>query len=415
MAPVIQFKNVSKLFYLGSKRAYLRYLLPNSFQSYKNLKNGGKDDELWALKNFSFEVESGEAVGLIGPNGAGKTTTLSILAGITKPTIGDVRVQGRVGALIQLGAGFHPELTGRENIYLNGVIMGLSTRKINEIVDEIIHFSELEKFIDTPIKRYSSGMHVRLGFSVAVHINPDILLIDEVLAVGDASFKTKCYSMVRKLRQSGVTVILVSHDLSQIRNLCDRAMFLQNQLVMSGDVDDVIQHYYEAVSLKNSEMVPSQGGKEPEETDGISNAPVHISNVEFLNQRGEINDQFNTGDTLRLRISYHADELIEKPAFGISIYSAEGVRLIGVNTRLDNYEVQSIEGDGSIEFIIYDLQLLHGTYIVSITLHDQYMGAYDRKLMAYKFYIAKSPVASGVIFPEHEWKISETIRSVLRQ
>jgi ABC-type uncharacterized transport system ATPase subunit len=255
-------------------------------------------------------------------------------------------------------------------------------------------------------------MHVRLGFSVAVHINPDILLIDEVLAVGDASFKAKCYSMVRKLRQSGVTVILVSHDLSQIRNLCDRAMFLQNQLVMSGNVDDVIQHYYEAVSLKNSDMVPSQGGKE---TDEISNAPVRISNVEFLNQRGEPNDQFNTGDTLRLRISYHADELIEKPAFGISVYSAEGVRLIGVNTRLDNYEVHSIEGDGSIEFIIYDLQLLHGTYFVSITLHDQFMGTYDRKLMAYKFYIAKSPVASGVIFPKHEWKISETILSGLRK
>jgi lipopolysaccharide transport system ATP-binding protein len=166
---------------------------------------------IWALKDVSFEVRPGEVLGLIGPNGAGKTTTLSLLAGITSPTNGLINVNGRVGALIQLGAGFHHELTGRENIYLNGVIMGLSRRKISQIIDEIIHFAELEKFIDTPIKRYSSGMYVRLGFSVAIHIDPEILLIDEVLAVGDASFKAKCYTKIRNL-ESGITVVLVSFN-----------------------------------------------------------------------------------------------------------------------------------------------------------------------------------------------------------
>jgi len=401
MTPIIQFKHVSKLFYLGSKRAYLRYLLPDNLQGDVKSRNGQKNGELWALKDFSFEVEPGESVGLIGPNGAGKTTTLSILAGITRPTSGEVHVQGRVGALIQLGAGFHPELTGRENIYLNGVIMGLSTRRIDQIIDEIIAFSELERFIDTPIKRYSSGMNVRLGFSVAVHINPDILLIDEVLAVGDASFKAKCFGKIRGLRQTGVTVILVSHELSQIRNLCDRAIFIQNKLIMSGDVNDVIQCYYDSVFSGEQEIEPTYD--KSEET-GASASVAHISSVELLNQHGELTNQFNTGDTLRIRINYQAIEPVENPAFGLSIHSDDGFRLFGVNTQSDNFLIQAIEGKGSVEFIISSLPFLHGTYLVSVGLHDQYMGFYDRKTLAYKFYITKSPPASGVIYPVHEWK-----------
>jgi len=378
MTPIIQFKHVSKLFYLGSKRAYLRYLLPDNLQGDVKSRNGQKNGELWALKDFSFEVEPGESVGLIGPNGAGKTTTLSILAGITRPTSGEVHVQGRVGALIQLGAGFHPELTGRENIYLNGVIMGLSTRRIDQIIDEIIAFSELERFI-----------------------NPDILLIDEVLAVGDASFKAKCFGKIRGLRQTGVTVILVSHELSQIRNLCDRAIFIQNKLIMSGDVNDVIQCYYDSVFSGEQEIEPTYD--KSEET-GASASVAHISSVELLNQHGELTNQFNTGDTLRIRINYQAIEPVENPAFGLSIHSDDGFRLFGVNTQSDNFLIQAIEGKGSVEFIISSLPFLHGTYLVSVGLHDQYMGFYDRKTLAYKFYITKSPPASGVIYPVHEWK-----------
>jgi ABC-type polysaccharide/polyol phosphate transport system ATPase subunit len=404
MTPIIQFQNVSKLYYLGSKRAYLRYLLPGSFQRDSKARNGQNDGELWALKDFSFEVEPGESVGLIGPNGAGKTTTLSILAGITQPTSGEATVQGRVGALIQLGAGFHPELTGRENIYLNGVIMGLSTRKINQIIDEIIEFSELEKFIDTPIKRYSSGMNVRLGFSIAVNLNPDILLIDEVLAVGDASFKSKCFGKLRGLRQSGVTVILVSHEMSQIRNLCDRAIFIKNQLIASGDVNDVIQCYYDRVFSGQQELEPKV---ENSEVSGSSATVARISSVELLNQQGERTNQYTTGETLRIRINYQANEAIESPAFGVSIHSDEGLRLIGVNTQSDNYEIRTIEGKGSIEFIISSLPFLHGSYLVSVGFHDQFMGFYDRKNLAYKFYVTKGPPAAGVIYPDHEWKLTE--------
>jgi ABC-type polysaccharide/polyol phosphate transport system ATPase subunit len=406
MAPIIQFKQVSKLYYLGSKRAYLRYLLPDSLQRETRSTNGQKNGELWALKDFSFEVEPGESVGLIGPNGAGKTTTLSILAGITRPTYGEVHVQGRVGALIQLGAGFHPELTGRENIYLNGVIMGLSTKKINQIIDEIIDYSELEKFIDTPIKRYSSGMNVRLGFSVAVNLNPDILLIDEVLAVGDASFKAKCFGKIRRLRQAGVTVILVSHELSQIRNLCDRAIFIQNKLIMSGEVNDVIQCYYESVFSGEHEDETAYDNREEA---GSAATVACISSVEFINKHGEQTNQFNTGDALKIRINYHANETVDNPAFGVSIHSDDGLRLFGVNTQGDNYSIQTIEGEGSIEFIISSLPFLHGTYLVSVGLHDQYMGFYDRKTLAYKFHVAKSPPATGMIYPMHEWKLTETL------
>jgi len=249
-------------------------------------------------------------------------------------------------------------------------------------------------------------MNVRLGFSVAVNLNPDILLIDEVLAVGDASFKAKCFGRIRNLRQDGVTVILVSHEMSQIRNLCDRAIFIQNKLMMSGDVNDVIQCYYDSVFSGEQEVESNNGRSEETE---FSASVARISGVELFNQHGEPTNQFNTGDTLRIKINYHANEVVDNPAFGVSIHSGDGLRLFGINTRIDNYTIRTIEGKGSIEFIISSLPFLHGTYLVSVGLHDQFMGFYDRKTLAYKFFITKSPPATGMIYPIHEWKIDGTL------
>lgn len=411
MKPVIRFENVSKHYYLGSRRAYAQYLLPSFLQrpveSHQTQTNGNSSSpgELWALKDVSFEVNPGEALGLVGPNGAGKTTALSILAGITNPTKGKVEVQGRVSALIRLGAGFHYELTGRENIYLNSTILGLKKREIDAIVDEIIDFSELEQFIDTPIKRYSSGMFVRLGFAVAAHIQPEILLIDEVLAVGDAAFKAKCFQKVRDLRENGTTVILVSHDMAQIKNIADRALLLKGSVLESGDVDQVVKLYYQIATEKgqspNSYPDPETLSKGKAEYQ----TPIKITSVNFLNEGGVPTDTFATGDTLRVAVGYHANQVITQPAFGVSIHASDGTHLTGANTKISNYPIESIEGSGVIEFAIPHLALLPGTYLVGVVIHDQYMGSYDRRDHAYKLNITDGPITAGVFYSPHTWEL----------
>jgi ABC-type polysaccharide/polyol phosphate transport system ATPase subunit len=414
MEMIIRFEHVTKRYYLGSHRAHTRYLLPEFMQNFidnRRLKHDhhqARSGILNALRDVSFEIQPGEALGLIGPNGAGKTTTMSLLAGITAPTEGRVTVHGRVSALIQLGAGFHPELTGRENIYLNGTIMGLKKKKIDSILESIIAFSELESFIDTPIKRYSSGMQVRLGFAVAVHTEPEILLIDEVLAVGDAGFKTKCYQKIRELKDIGTTVVLVSHDLSQIKNLSDRAILLtKGMVVKAGEVDSVIDAYYQAVFGAGSPMQTNTNQGENstgKRLEVIGSA--QITEVKFLNETGEATDKFKTGDAFTISISYLAKDRIEKPAFGIAIHTADGITLIGVNTKIDNYPIETLQGVGRMEFTIPELSLLPGTYLVSVGLHDKYMGFYDRKSLAFTFQVVSGPTTSGLVLPPHEWKLS---------
>lgn len=411
MNPIIRFQDVSKHYLLGSQRSYARYLLPwrakGPADPSESTPDSPEDDvhQIWALRNVSFEVMPGETVGLIGPNGAGKTTVLSLLAGITAPTKGQIEARGRIGALIRLGAGFHPDLTGRENIYLNGSIVGLTRRQIDTVIDEVISFAELERFIDTPIKRYSSGMYVRLGFSVAVHTVPDILLIDEVLAVGDASFKSKCFSKLRDIRDRGTTVILVSHQMSQIKNLCDRALLLNGQVLMEGDVDQVVKAYYQ--QLVHSDET---GGEKPGHDSRSSGnpklqGPIRIVGVSFFKGEVPCNDGFATGDTMRIRIDYHAEKAAPEPAFGIGIHSIDGTTLIGTNTKIDEVFIEKIEGRGSVEFVLPNLALLPGTYLVSVGLHDRFMGFYDRRPTAYRFKVVEGPVSAGYFSPPHFWQL----------
>lgn len=234
----IQITDVSKLFRLQKQRTF-KELLPA-------LAGGQKAVEtFWALQDINLEIKKGETVGIIGPNGAGKSTLLKLIAGVTKPTKGKIKINGEIAPLIELGAGFHPELTGRENITLNGVILGLSKKEVAEKFKEIVDFAELWEFIDQPIKHYSSGMYLRLAFSVAVHTSPDILLIDEILAVGDASFQAKCFTKMEEFKKEGVTIILVSHALGQIKDFCSRAIYLNDhRIIMDGDVNEVIEKYH---------------------------------------------------------------------------------------------------------------------------------------------------------------------------
>lgn len=422
MNSAIVFDRVYKHYYLGSRRAYARYLVPGRNRAggdvEKLLVEGDSHDKthVWALKDVSFEVKPGEVLGIIGPNGAGKTTALSLLAGITAPTSGRIAVRGRMSALIRLGAGFHPDLTGRENIYLNASIMGLKKREVAEIVDDIIAFAELERFIDTPVKRYSSGMYVRLGFSVAVHTQPEILLIDEVLAVGDSSFKAKCYAKIRDIRGSGATAILVSHDMSQIKNLCDRAILLDGQIVAEGDVDQVVKAYYQRVFRDQESPAHEPSAAAQNNGQNVSTGPIRITNVSFFKDDVPCIDGFVTGDPLRIRIDYYAEERAPLPAFGVGIHSMDGATLIGTNTKIDEVAIDEIEGTGTVEFVVPSLTLLPGTYLVSVGLHDQFMGFYDRKTMAYRFKIVDGPVSAGVFSPPHRWELrSETRSTGLKQ
>ena len=250
MSPAIIFENVSKRYDLRAGQGTLRDAIPalarRLFRRHSNPSSDRPQSahEIWALRDVSFEVQPGEALGIIGANGAGKTTALSLLAGITRPTAGRIAVAGRVGALIELGAGFHPELTGRENVYLNASILGFKKAEIDHIYDDIVAFAELAAFLDTPLKRYSSGMRARLGFAVAAHVNPDIMLIDEVLAVGDLSFQRKCLNTMNEIRRTGKSIVFVSHNLSAVRRLCDRAMWLDEGTIKEiGTVNKVVDTY----------------------------------------------------------------------------------------------------------------------------------------------------------------------------
>jgi ABC-2 type transport system ATP-binding protein len=233
----ISIKEVSKLFRLQKQRTF-KELLPALAGGQKAIES------FWALKDINLEIKKGETVGIIGPNGAGKSTLLKLIAGVTKPTKGEIMINGEIAPLIELGAGFHPELTGRENITLNGVILGLSKKEVAEKFKEIVDFAELWEFIDQPIKHYSSGMYLRLAFSVAVHTNPDILLIDEILAVGDESFKAKCFKKMEEFKKQGVTIVLVSHDLEKVKDFCQRAIYLnKNHILIDGDVHKAVSSY----------------------------------------------------------------------------------------------------------------------------------------------------------------------------
>ncbi len=244
MTSVIEFKKVSKKFNRG-KRHYLKQALIDLFKS-------NKDEDFWALKDISFKIQKGESVGIIGVNGSGKSTILKLIAGVLFPTKGEVKVEGRIGPLIELGAGFHPELSGRDNIYLNGVVLGLSRKEIEEKFDEIVSFAELADFIDTPVKHYSSGMYMRLGFSVAVHVNPDILLIDEILAVGDIAFQKKCLDKLGEFQKKGATMVLISHSMELINNLCQKAIFIEDGKVKAiGTPGSVTTKYLKYIKNKS--------------------------------------------------------------------------------------------------------------------------------------------------------------------
>lgn len=332
-------------------------------------RNGREDDwrkTIWALRDVSFRVEPGDALGVIGPNGSGKTTTLKLLSNITGPTSGSVSIQGRVAALIELGAGFHPELTGLENIYLNGAILGLSRREVSRKLDDIVAFSGLERFMDTPVKRYSSGMYVRLGFAVAAHVDADVMLVDEVLAVGDAAFRGKCTERMNELRNSGTTLVFVSHNMYQVRQLCDRALLLLNgEPRFLGKTSEAISAYERTLHLP---MNPREESASLRAADGA--ATLMISDIALLDQKGRPTSHLECEEDLVVRISYCSFQPIVNPVIRTRLVRSDGTVCAMTASAYHPNLGWTLDGEGTIKVRFEPVQLASGRYVVDLNILD---------------------------------------------
>jgi ABC-2 type transport system ATP-binding protein len=321
-------------------------------------------EEFWALKDVSFEIPEGSTFGIIGSNGSGKSTLLKLLAGILTPDKGSVQVNGRISALLELGAGFHPDLTGRENVFLNGAILGMTNKEIEKNFDDIVEFAGLGQFIDTPVKNYSSGMVVRLGFAIATNVDPEILIIDEVLAVGDASFQQRCFEKIESFRKEGRTIILVSHGLSQITQLCSTALWLEKSEVrMIGPAYEVVSEYT-GESHNAVEKVQGDIG------DRWGSGEVQIEAVVFLDGHGNATSKLETGKAASIRIDYFAHTPVENIVCGIRITHLHGMNIWGTNTKRRGIVIPRAHGRASITLEIKNMTLMEGTYDLTVSISD---------------------------------------------
>ena len=330
-----------------------------------------KGDRFWALRDLTFSVERGEILGVIGSNGAGKSTLLKIMSRITRPTKGEIRLRGKVASLLEVGTGFHPELTGRENVFLNGAILGMTMPELHRKFDEIVSFSEVESFIDTPVKRYSSGMRVRLAFAVAAHLDPEIMVVDEVLAVGDLAFQKKCLGKMRNVSQQGRTVLFVSHNMSSITQLCDRAVLLdKGRQVTLGDAKDVVRQY-QASSLEAASVAQKSAGfwQRP---GGAASGEAVIEAVELIDpQSGERKQHSATGDPIAIRFHYRSSISRAAAAFKFVLRAEHGMELLDYSTRFDNVETPIEVGQGYVDCVFDYLALTAGTYHLDVGIRDR--------------------------------------------
>lgn len=386
--PVIKIENISKRFELVAEapdsifELLMSRLSPNP--QAKRIRQ--KKQPLWAVKDVNLDVVPGECIGFLGQNGSGKSTLLKLITRILHPTTGRIMVQGRIGALLELGAGFHPELTGRENVYLNASILGLSKHDIETHFDSVVAFSELEEFIDTPVKFYSSGMYMRLGFSVAVHVNPQILIIDEILAVGDQAFQEKCINHIFEMKRGGTTIILVSHNLDMMRKLCTRLVWLdKGQVQAIGTPEDMIQQYLVFLQTREHRSL----GQVQRDFERLGTGDVVITAVRLLDKDQQEQTVFTTGNPLNIEINYVAHRPVKKPEFGLAIYREDGVQINGPNTQFSGLNIEEISGAGTVCYHIPELPLLPAKYVVSAAVHDsRYPITFDHHVKAYEFQVS---------------------------
>jgi len=367
MRSAIHVDKLSKKYKIGRGSQTLREHL-TSLMVFKNLRNKSQQDTtLWALRDVCLSIQEGETVGIVGRNGAGKSTLLKILSKITYPTSGAVKVSGRVASLLEVGTGFHEELTGRENVFLNGSILGMSKKQVRSQFDTIVEYSGVERFIDTPIKRYSSGMRLRLGFAVAAHLDPDILIVDEVLSVGDAAFQRKCLDTIESLRAKARTILFVSHNLTAVENLCERSIWIdKGKVCMDGKSSAVIREYMGSVrQVKDAST--ALGGTENRR----GNGKIQFTQVELLSPEGIPYKIIRSGDAVVIRLHYCAHEPIAFPCFGFRIYTELETMVTEVGTSLHNIYISRVEpGEGYVDLEIESLNLMAAKYKLTLLLTD---------------------------------------------
>ena len=399
-------------------KVYRRYSRRKQFATLKSalltgelLRDLKPAESFAALRGVSCRVESGRTFGIIGRNGSGKSTMLKLIAGIGKPTSGRIVVDGRVSALIELGAGFHPEISGRENVFINGMILGLTKRQIADRFDDIIAFAELQDFIDAPVKTYSSGMYMRLGFAVAVNVEPDVLVVDEVLAVGDEAFTHKCLDKFAEFKRRGKTIVVVTHQLELVQRFCDEAMWLDRGVSKAqGDPKRVIDAYLMDVARSENRALAATEVVAAPDAISAGSGParwgsreVEITGVELYGPDG-VTHVFNSGDRAEIRFRAYAAERVADFVFGVAIFNAEGICCYGTNTHIEGAHPGELFGHASVQFAVENLDLVDGTYTLDVAVHRENGAPYDYHRRLYTFRVVSRVKDIGVFRPRHRWR-----------
>ena len=434
----VELQSVTKL--------YRRYAHRRQFATLKSAIISGSlvrdlrpEETFTAVKDVSLRVPKGSVFGIIGKNGSGKSTLLKLISGISKPTSGSVSVTGRISALIELGAGFHPEISGRENVFINGVMLGLTKREITARFDEIVEFAEVEDFIDAPVKNYSSGMYMRLGFAVAVHVNPDILIVDEVLAVGDEAFSLKCLDKFADFKRRGKTILLVTHGLGTVQQFCDEAAWLDSGSVRGiGDPRRVVHSYLADVAEDEEDQLTTEDRRKIAATalDGASTDELALDAITsgeepppdmFRASEGRWGSRealivdvilegdhgpshvFRTGERMRVRMHVRAAATLNDFVFGVSIFNAEGLCCYGTNTDIEELKSITMAGDGEVVFTIENLDLVGGTYKLDVAVHSREGRPYDYHRLLHTLRVKSETKDVGVYRPRHSWTFTPNI------
>jgi ABC-type polysaccharide/polyol phosphate transport system ATPase subunit len=437
----IELTHVTKIYQRYSRRRQFA-TLKSALLSGSLIRDLRPDDTFAAVRDVTFTVPAGRTLGVIGRNGSGKSTLLKLVAGITKPSAGQLMVRGRISALIELGAGFHPEISGRENVFINGIMLGLTKKEIARRFDEIVEFAEMRDFIDAPVKTYSSGMYMRLGFAVAIHVDPEVLLVDEVLAVGDEGFTHKCLDKFAEFKRRGKTILLVTHSLGLVERFCDEALWMDaGTMKAMGDPKRVVGAYITDVEASEEQQLAAGDAKAQESATALSpdepaaavlpdnpietatgpadmfrategrwgSREIEITDVALVGPDGERAHVFHSGEPLDVRLRLRAPIAIDDFVVGVGIFNAEGVCCYGTNTDIEQLKAKRIHGDAEAVFSIESLDLVEGTYKLDVAVHKADGYPYDYHRLLHTFRVKSRTKDVGIYRPRHEWRFSDSM------